>query len=84
MDRRMLEREGEGPDEPESVDLSAVRCPVLVTWGDRDHDDFKLIGERLAAELPDAHRAVIEGASHLPAMERPEATAALLREFLGA
>jgi pimeloyl-ACP methyl ester carboxylesterase len=72
------------PDEPESVDLGAVRCPVLVAWGDRENEDFKRIGERLSAELAGARSEVIEGATHLPAMERPEATAACLSSFLGA
>jgi hypothetical protein len=35
------------------------------------------------AEIPDAEHAVIEGAGHLPALERPEATAGLVRKFLG-
>ena len=76
MQRDAWELRDSWPDEPESIDLGAVRCPVLVAWGDRDRADFRQIGERLAAELPDARSAVIEGASHLPAMERPEATAA--------
>ena len=50
--------------------------------GANDNADFRAIAERLARELPNAQLAVIEGAGHLPSMERPEETAALVRNFL--
>jgi 3-oxoadipate enol-lactonase len=46
--------------------------------------DFRAIAERLARELPNAELVVIEGAGHLPSMERPDETAALVRRFLNA
>jgi pimeloyl-ACP methyl ester carboxylesterase len=69
-------------DEIEEVDLTAVRAPTLVAVGEHDKADFHLIADRLARELPDAEHAVIPGAGHLPSLERPEATAALVRRFL--
>jgi pimeloyl-ACP methyl ester carboxylesterase len=33
--------------------------------------------------IPDAELVVIEGAAHLPALERPGETAKLVRRFLG-
>jgi 3-oxoadipate enol-lactonase len=75
-----LEWEGEGP---ETIDLSAVRAPTLVAVGEHDKADFHAIAERLAREIPGAELAVIPGAGHLPSMEQPEATAELVRRFLG-
>ena len=69
-------------DEIEEVDLSAVRARTLVAVGEHDKPDFHAIAERLARELPDAEQVIIPGAGHLPALERPEATAALVRGFL--
>jgi 3-oxoadipate enol-lactonase len=69
-------------DSPETIDLGAVRMPTLVAVGEHDKSDFHAIAERLARELPDAELAVIPGAGHLPSLQRPEETAALVRRFL--
>lgn len=68
---------------PAAIDLSAVRARTLVAVGSLDKHDFQLIAERLSREIPGADHAVIEGAGHLPALERPDATARLVRAFLG-
>ena len=67
-------------DVPEvaALDLSAVRMPALVLVGEHDKPDFRAIAERLARELPDAEYAVIPDAGHLPSLEQPEATVALV------
>jgi 3-oxoadipate enol-lactonase len=69
-------------DEIEAVDLSAVRAPTLVAVGENDKADFHAIADRLVHELPDAQHAVIPDAGHLPSLERPEASAALIKGFL--
>jgi 3-oxoadipate enol-lactonase len=71
-------------EEIEEVDLTAVRAPTLVAVGEHDKRDVRDIAGRLARELPDAEHAVIPGAAHLPSMERPEATLALLEAFMKA
>jgi len=76
-----LERENEELPNP---DLGGIRTPTLVAVGEHDKPDFRAISERLARELPNAELAVIEGAGHLPTMERPDETAALVRRFLSA
>jgi 3-oxoadipate enol-lactonase len=68
--------------EIEAVDLSAVRAPTLVAVGENDKADFHAIADRLVRELPDAQYAVIPDAGHLPALEQPDVTAALVRRFL--
>ncbi len=68
----------------ETIDLAAIGAPTLVAVGERDRDDFKRIADRLAGAIPDAELVVIKGAGHLPALERPQATARLVREFLAA
>jgi 3-oxoadipate enol-lactonase len=66
----------------ESIDLGAVRAPTLIVVGELDKGDFHRIGERLAREIPGARHVVVEGAGHLPSLERPAETSRLIREFL--
>ena len=61
-----------------------MRARTLVAVGEHDKADFHRIAERLVRELPNAELAVIEGAGHLPSLERPDETAALVRRFLSA
>ncbi|HKP20364.1 MAG TPA: alpha/beta hydrolase [Thermoleophilaceae bacterium] len=70
-------------EELPNPDLAAIRVPTLVGVGELDKPDFRAIAERLARELPNAELLVIEGAGHLPPMERPEETARAVRRFLG-
>jgi pimeloyl-ACP methyl ester carboxylesterase len=75
-----LERENAELPNP---DLGAIRTPTLVAVGEDDKPDFKAIAERLARELPNAELVVIDGAGHLPPLERPDETASLVGRFLG-
>lgn len=80
-----LQAESEAEDiEPDSIDLAAIGARTLVVVGELDKRDFHRIAERLSGEIRDARHAVIEGAGHLPALERPAETAALVRGFLAA
>jgi 3-oxoadipate enol-lactonase len=79
MARRAIEFE---VPEIESVDLAAIRMPALVVVGEADKPDFVAIANRLARELPDAELHVIQGAGHLPSVERPEAVLELVKPFL--
>jgi 3-oxoadipate enol-lactonase len=68
--------------EPPAVGrLGEIAAPTLVLVG-ADLPDFRAIAERLAAEIPGAERAVIEGARHLPGVERPEKFNRLVLDFL--
>lgn len=81
MSRALLEVDRE-PDVPDTIDLTRIPAPALVLTGARDHSDFQAIAERLYSGLPDARRATVPGAQHLPALEAPEETAALVVDFL--
>ncbi|MDV3124518.1 alpha/beta hydrolase [Mycobacterium sp. 21AC1] len=57
--------------------------PVLFTWGDAD-DMFPLShARRLADAFPNARLERIAGSSTYVMLDRPEQTAALIRQFLG-
>lgn len=58
-----------------------ISVPTLVVEG--RHDKLKPPGwsAGIAARIPDARSAVVEGAGHCPQLEQPEATARLLLEW---
>jgi 3-oxoadipate enol-lactonase len=85
MQLRAFELQGDSTaewTEPDSIDLSKISARTLVGVGELDKADFHAIAERLARDIPDAESVVIEGAGHLPSMERPEATASVICSFL--
>lgn len=87
MQRRIYELDVAGADEealvPEIGDrLSEVRAPTLVVMGALDVPDMFAIAERFERELPNARRVTIEGAAHLPSLERPDDFNPIAREFL--
>jgi 3-oxoadipate enol-lactonase len=85
MQERALELQAESAAEsiePETIDLTRVTARTLVAVGALDKRDFHEIAARLAREIPGATSAVIEGAGHLPSLEKPEETARLVRDFL--
>jgi 3-oxoadipate enol-lactonase len=64
------------------VDLSAISVPTLAVSAGLDFADFARLADRIAAEVPGAERAEVADAGHMIALERPDATAALLVGFL--
>jgi 3-oxoadipate enol-lactonase len=69
-------------EEVGSVELGSVTSPALVIVGERDKPDFHAMADRIARELPNAEFAEIPGAGHLPSIDQPEATLALVRPFV--
>jgi 3-oxoadipate enol-lactonase len=59
-------------DPPAAERLAEIGQPTLVVLGEADVDDFHAIADRLVAGIPDARKAVIQGAGHHPGLERPE------------
>jgi 3-oxoadipate enol-lactonase len=65
-------------------DLSRVRAPTLVISAEQDPATPPEHGELIASLIPGARLEVLEHAAHLANLERPEAFAALVRDFLEA
>jgi pimeloyl-ACP methyl ester carboxylesterase len=61
--------------------LPRVTVPVLVAVGDQDRVTPPAAAVELAAGLPDGHLFVVEGAGHLPMLERPDRVNPELRSF---
>jgi 3-oxoadipate enol-lactonase len=77
--------EPEPPLDPAALSrLGELRVPTLVVVGDRDIGDFQDLAELFAREIPGARLEVVEGAGHLPSLERPDDFDRLLLEFLRA
>jgi pimeloyl-ACP methyl ester carboxylesterase len=62
--------------------LPTIACPTLVLAGERDVADFRAIADLLAARLPNARRATVADAGHLPSLEQPERFDAVVLPFL--
>jgi len=56
--------------------------PTLVLTGAEDHICPRPLQEELAAGIPGARHAVVEGAGHMAALDRPEDVAAHLKTWL--
>jgi len=86
MQRRSFELQlASGAEESyaERIELGAITARTLVIVGEDDKADFRAIAARLADEIPDARLVTMPGVTHLPSLERPDETAALVRDFLG-
>ena len=70
------------PDVPAEIRLAEIAAPTLVIVGTEDLEDISAMADKLAAEIPGAHLATIEGAGHLPSLERPDDLNRLLLDFL--
>jgi pimeloyl-ACP methyl ester carboxylesterase len=62
--------------------LSQVRIPVLVAWGEADRIVTPAYGAAYAAAFPEARFERIAKAGHLPHLEQPAATFAVIDDFL--
>ncbi len=62
--------------------LEAIRAPTLVVAGELDRGTPPAMSRAIAERVPNARMAVIAGASHLSAVEKPAEFTALVRDFL--
>lgn len=78
-------KEGEerGPAIPAAGRLGEIAAPTLVIIGELDNPAIQAIGDKLAVEIPHAHKVVIPDANHLPNMEHPEEFNREVMLFLG-
>ena len=63
-------------------DLARIAAPTLVIAGSEDVGTPVAMSEALAAAIPDARLAVMQGAAHLSAAEKPQEFADLVEGFL--
>ena len=63
--------------------LPRVTNPALVVWGREDRIIPVECGEQFRRLLPNASLSVLEHCGHMPAIERPDAFAGLVLDFLG-
>jgi pimeloyl-ACP methyl ester carboxylesterase len=62
--------------------LDHITAPTLVLWGGQDRLIPLAHGERYAACIPGARLSVVEACGHLPVLEQPDETCALILQFL--
>jgi pimeloyl-ACP methyl ester carboxylesterase len=62
-------------------ELSQIRQPTLVIWGERDMVGSE-IGEASTQRLPDGRFTVIRGIGHFPFLEAPRECAAAIVDFI--
>ena len=71
---------GQGAMEPLHAGLAAIEAPTLVVAGALD--PVRLRAELVAAGIPGARLAIVDGAGHTPHLERPAAFRRLALDFL--
>jgi pimeloyl-ACP methyl ester carboxylesterase len=76
---------GDDVDDRElDVELGRLTMPATVAFGGHDLDFFAAIARELARQLPDARLVELPWAGHLPSLERPDVTSALVRDAVDA
>jgi pimeloyl-ACP methyl ester carboxylesterase len=70
------------PDPLAATRLGDIAAPTLIVVGDVDVPTVLEAADQLAAAIPNARRAVIRDAAHLPNMEHPEEFNRIVRDFL--
>lgn len=70
-------------DEPLYTDLiTGISCPTLVIAGDNDYFIPASFSRKISDAIPNSSYAEVADGGHIPFIEKPEETAALVREFL--
>ena len=62
--------------------LHRITSPALIIWGEQDSMVPRAHGEAYAAGIPSAKFTIVRGAGHSAQVEKPEATAELVLDFL--
>ena len=64
--------------------LKEIRCPTLIVVGEADQITPLKVHEEMRAGIAGSRLEVVAGSGHLPTMEKPETTTALLKGWLEA
>jgi len=67
---------------PVDVDPSRISAPATVVVGGHDFPDFARVARELHDTIPTAELVELDWAGHLPTLERPDETVALVRSAL--
>lgn len=62
--------------------LGAIRTPTLIVAGREDRMATPAEAEEMAARIPNVQVAIVEEASHLLLVEKPQEVAPIIRRFL--
>jgi len=62
--------------------LTTITAPTLIIWGDRDSAVPVRHGDRHIRALPNARLVVLEGAGHIPHVERPAEVNRMILDFV--
>jgi pimeloyl-ACP methyl ester carboxylesterase len=71
------------PDKGLKKRIHRVQAPTLLVWGKEDRLVPAVYAEEFAQRIDGARVEVVDQAGHAPHLERPEAVARLVRDFLG-
>jgi 2-succinyl-6-hydroxy-2,4-cyclohexadiene-1-carboxylate synthase len=77
----LLRTAGQGVLEPVWHQLLTFELPMLAIAGARD-EGYSAAARRMADTAPRGRAAIVENAGHAPQLQRPEAVALLLADFL--
>ncbi|HEY8814693.1 MAG TPA: alpha/beta fold hydrolase [Candidatus Dormibacteraeota bacterium] len=69
-------------DPPAYGRLAELKAPTLVIVGDEDLSEIRDTADLLVSKIPNARKAVIHNAAHLPNLEHPEEFNRLVLDFL--
>lgn len=75
-----VDRHARNPATPER--LAAIQTPTLILWGDTDRLVPTAHAQQFGEAIPGAQVIVFEQTGHVPMEERPDESAAAVREFL--
>lgn len=71
------------PLEPQAITrLQEIKCPVLIVDSTLDHPEISRAAAVMIDAIPNAQRVTIEGAAHLPNMEKPDEFSQAVLDFL--
>jgi len=62
--------------------IRSIACPSLIVAGDNDYFIPASFSKKIAAAIPGARYAEVAGGGHIPFIEKPRETAALVIDFL--
>jgi len=71
------------PDKGLSKRLHRIAIPTLVVWGKQDALVSSVYAEEFGRRIPGSRVEVLDECGHIPQVEQPERTLALVTDFLG-